>query len=76
MMIVMGVVRNCTDSRTHPKVVPDTAMYCPRVLMMPLWPGPYLKILTVPTDDPVSFVASHHHYHRTPYLYPHNSTLD
>lgn len=33
---------------TNPKVAPDMAMYCPRVLMMPLGPAPYLKMVVVP----------------------------
>lgn len=33
---------------TDPKVAPDMAMYCPSVLMMPLGPAPYLKIVVVP----------------------------
>jgi hypothetical protein len=31
-----------------PKVAPEPAMYWPRVLMMPLGPAPYRKMLTVP----------------------------
>ena len=38
---------------THPNVDPDIIIYCPRVLMMPLAPGPYLKMLTVPADQPL-----------------------
>lgn len=33
---------------TNPKVAPDMAMYWPRVLMMPLGPAPYLKMVVVP----------------------------
>lgn len=33
---------------TNPKVAPDMAMYCPSVLMIPLGPGPYLKMVVVP----------------------------
>ena len=32
----------------YPKVAPDPAMYWPRVLIMPLGPAPYRKMLTVP----------------------------
>jgi hypothetical protein len=36
-----------TDS-TDPNVAPEPSEYWPSVLMMPLGPAPYLKILTVP----------------------------
>lgn len=32
----------------YPNVAPDAPIYCPSVLMMPLGPAPYLKMLTVP----------------------------
>lgn len=36
------------NAGTDPKVAPDMAMYCPSVLMMPLGPAPYLKMVVVP----------------------------
>ena len=36
-----------------PKVAPDPAIYCPRVLMMPFVPAPYLKMFTVPNIKPI-----------------------
>lgn len=33
---------------TDPKVAPDMAMYWPRVLIIPLGPAPYLKMVVVP----------------------------
>lgn len=38
---------------TDPKVAPEPAMYCPSVLMMPLGPAPYRKMLTVPKTKPM-----------------------
>lgn len=35
-------------NNTHPKVAPDAPIYWPSVLIMPLGPAPYRKILTVP----------------------------
>lgn len=41
--------RNAADGvGTDPKVAPDMAMYWPSVLMMPLGPAPYLKMVVVP----------------------------
>lgn len=34
----------------NPKVAPEPSMYWPNVLMMPLGPAPYLKMLTVPGE--------------------------
>lgn len=41
------LLRLCTHA-THPNVAPDAPMYWPKVLMIPLGPAPYRKILTVP----------------------------
>ena len=34
--------------RSYPNVAPEPSIYCPSVLMIPLGPAPYLKMLTVP----------------------------
>ena len=34
--------------RTYPNVAPDPSMYCPRVLVTPLGPAPYLMMLKPP----------------------------
>ena len=36
------------NDKTCPNVAPDPSIYWPSVLMIPLGPAPYLKILTVP----------------------------
>ena len=38
-------------ARSHPNVAPEPSMYCPRVRMMPFWPAPYRKMLTVPVPQ-------------------------
>lgn len=35
----------------YPNVAPDAPIYWPNVLMIPLGPAPYLKMLTVPGRD-------------------------
>lgn len=35
----------------YPNVAPEPSIYCPSVLMIPLGPAPYLKMLTVPARN-------------------------
>ena len=52
------VGKKTQGTTAYPKVAPEPSMYWPSVLMMPLGPAPYLKMLTVPElelDHPVTF---------------------